>query len=128
VELLWETPSVVERFEKTGFVSTENAVAIGLVGPGRSRLRDPAGRAQRLPPGIYRFVHLPVMTAHHEDVNSRAYVRGLETQQSIQFILKQLDDLPATASIAARATAPLKPESLVVTLTEGWRARSVTSR
>jgi Ni,Fe-hydrogenase III large subunit len=59
------------------------------------------------------------MTAHHGDVNSRAYVRWLEIQQSISFILSQLDGLPANGTRAAAGA--MRPDALVVALTEGWR-------
>jgi Ni,Fe-hydrogenase III large subunit len=59
------------------------------------------------------------MTAHHGDVSSRAYVRWLEIQQSISFILDQLDGLPAGGTGAAAGA--LRPDALVVSLTEGWR-------
>ncbi len=119
VELLWETPSVRERFDGTGTVSQEDAESLGLVGPAAracSILRDVR---HDFPAGIYRFVHLPVMTAHHGDVNSRAYVRWLEIQQSISFILDQLDELPAGGTSVVPGA--MKPEALVVSLTEGWR-------
>jgi Ni,Fe-hydrogenase III large subunit len=59
------------------------------------------------------------MTAHHGDVNSRAYVRWLEIQQSISFVLGQLDGLPEGE--ACVSTGAMKADSLVVSLTEGWR-------
>jgi len=119
VELLWETPSVRERFEGTGTVSQDDAAAIGLVGPPARACGIQRDVRHDFPAGIYRFVHLPVMTAHHGDVNSRAYVRWLEIQQSISFILKQLAGLPASGPGAA--IGAMRPESLVVALTEGWR-------
>jgi Ni,Fe-hydrogenase III large subunit len=119
VELLWETPSVRERFEGTGTVSPDDAEALGLVGPAARACGIQRDVRHDFPAGIYRFVHLPVMTAHHGDVNSRAYVRWLEIQQSISFILSQLDGLPANRK---RATAgAMRPDTLVVALTEGWR-------
>ena len=65
----------------------------------------PAARATGLvrdvrhdhPHGIYQFAHIPVMTAHYGDVNSRAVVRWLEMQQSLQFVAEQLAALPADA-------------------------------
>jgi Ni,Fe-hydrogenase III large subunit len=59
------------------------------------------------------------VTAHHGDVNSRAFVRWLEIQQSIAFILSQLDGLPRDGT--RPSAGALRPESLVVSLTEGWR-------
>jgi len=119
VELLWDTPSVVERFENTGRVSPEDARAAGLVGPAARACGIPIDVRHDFPLGIYRFVHLPVMTAHHGDVSSRATVRWLEIQQSVQFILKQLDGLPEGRPRAE--VGALRPDALVVTLTEGWR-------
>jgi Ni,Fe-hydrogenase III large subunit len=119
VELLWETPSVKERFEKTGALDPEDAAAIGLVGPAARACGIPRDVRHDFPAGIYRFVHLPVMTAHHGDVNSRAYVRWLEIQQSIPFVLSQLDDLPAGA--ASAPVGALRPDAFAVALTEGWR-------
>jgi Ni,Fe-hydrogenase III large subunit len=119
VELLWDTPSVRERFEGTGTVSPEDAAALGLVGPAARACGIQRDVRHDFPAGIYRFVHLPVMTAHHGDVNSRAFVRWLETQQSLAFILSQLDGLPAGGKRAEAGA--MRPESLVVALTEGWR-------
>ena len=71
------------------------------------------------PFGIFRFVHVPVMTAHHGDVNSRALVRWLELQRSAEFVAQQLHALPSTP---VRADAgPLRPNTIVASLTEGWR-------
>ncbi len=119
VELLWDTPSVRERFEGTGTVSPGDAAALGLVGPAARACGIQRDVRHDFPAGIYRFVHLPVVTAHHGDVNSRAFVRWLEIQQSISFILSQLDTLPASGARAAAGA--MRPESLVVALTEGWR-------
>jgi Ni,Fe-hydrogenase III large subunit len=119
VELLWDTPSVRERFERTGTISPDDAAAIGLVGPAARACGIPRDVRHDFPAGIYRFVHVPVMTAHAGDVNSRAYVRWLEIQQSIQFIFKQLGGLPAKGRDAT--VGAMKPDALVVSLTEGWR-------
>ncbi len=119
VELLWESPSVRERFDRTGTVTPEDAEAVGLVGPAARACGIQRDVRHDFPSGIYRFVHLPVMTAHHGDVSSRAWVRWLEIQQSISFVLRQLDGLPEGAPRAEAGT--LKPDSLVVSLTEGWR-------
>jgi Ni,Fe-hydrogenase III large subunit len=119
VELLWDTPTVVERFENTGTITREVAEQIGLVGPAARACGILRDVRHDLPSGIYRFVHLPAMTAHHGDVNSRAFVRRLEVQQSIRFILDQLDALPEGPIRAPVDT--LAPSSVAVALVEGWR-------
>jgi Ni,Fe-hydrogenase III large subunit len=119
VELLWETPTVLERFEGTGRVSTEDAEAVGLVGPAARACGLARDVRHDHPAGIFRFVHLPVMTTHHGDVNSRSFVRWLEIQQSVQFILQQLNTLPKTG--IRNEPRPLRPDSIAVSLVEGWR-------
>lgn len=119
VNLLWDTSSVVARFENTGPLPRQAAVELGIVGP--------AARASGLardvrhdqPSGIYRFVHVPVSTYDKSDVFSRAFVRWLEIQRSCEFIREQLGVIPAGA--ARVPVKPLSPDSFAVTLNEGWR-------
>jgi Ni,Fe-hydrogenase III large subunit len=119
IELLWDSPSVMARFEDTGPVSKELAEELGIVGP--------AGRASGLyrdarhdqPSGIFRFTHIPVATWTSGDVFARAYVRWLEVQRSIEFVEEQLEALPA-GSIRSEIKA-LSPNQLAISLIEGWR-------
>jgi Ni,Fe-hydrogenase III large subunit len=126
IELLWDTQSVMARFEDTGRLPREAAEALGLVGP--------AARASGLsrdarfdqPSGIFRLVQIPMSTYDSGDVLGRAFVRWLEVQQSIAFIREQLDSLPGgRAGPEEEGLAPeairLSPGSLAVSLTEGWR-------
>jgi Ni,Fe-hydrogenase III large subunit len=119
VELLWDTPTVVERFENAGTITREVAEQIGLVGPAARACGILRDVRHDFPAGIYRFVHLPAMTAHYGDVNSRAFVRWLEIQQSIQFIVDQLDALPPGPT--ATGAGVMAPDSVAVALVEGWR-------
>jgi Ni,Fe-hydrogenase III large subunit len=122
VGLLWDTQSVMARFEDTGRLGREVAVQLGVVGP--------AARASGLSrdirfdqsSGFYRLAQIPVSTYDSGDVLGRAFVRALEIQQSIAFILEQLDCIPA-GPIAAEVGA-LAPGSLAVALNEGWRGEA----
>lgn len=118
-ELLWDTPTVVERFENSGTLAREIAEEIGLVGPAARACGILRDVRHDFPAGIYRFVHLPVMTAHHGDVNSRAFVRWLEIRQSIAFVLEQLDSLPHGKIRTPSGT--IAPACVAVALVEGWR-------
>ena len=119
ITLLWENQSVMARFEGVGPLTRENAVALGVVGP--------AARASGLsrdvrfhqPSGIYRFSQVPTSTYDSGDVFARAYVRWLEIQQSILFVRDQLESLPGGAPLTPGGD--LAPDSLTVTLNEGWR-------
>ena len=62
VRLLWDTPSVMARFEDTGRVQPDLADELGLVGPAAraSGLRRDVRKTH--PTGIFRFVHIPIST------------------------------------------------------------------
>jgi Ni,Fe-hydrogenase III large subunit len=119
VALLWTTPSVVERFENAGVVEPDVAQQIGMVGVAARACGQSIDVRHDFPFGVYRFVHVPVMTGHHGDVNSRAFVRWLELQRSAEFVDQQLRALPATT--ARIDVGPLQPDAIIVSLTEGWR-------
>ena len=118
--LLWTTPSVMERFENTGSLDPDVCDEIGMVGVAARACGRGIDVRHDFPFGIYRFVHIPVMTAHHGDVNSRAFVRWLELQRSADFVALQLQALPTTP-IRTDVATPLATDSIVASLTEGWR-------
>ncbi len=117
--LLWESRSVQARFEDTGRVSQEVSEALGLVGPAARATGVDRDVRRDFPSGIYRFALIPPMTWPTGDVFARAYVRWLEIQRSGQFILEQLEALPAGP--VRSETGPLAPDSMAVSLVEGWR-------
>lgn len=119
VNLMWDAPSVLARFEDVGRLPREVAVELGIVGP--------AARASGLsrdvrhdqPSGVFRFSHIPVSTYDTGDVFARALVRWLEVQQSIGFIRQQVETIPAGATMVS--TGAIAPGHLAVALNEGWR-------
>jgi len=119
VNLLWDTTSVMARFEDVGHVPKAMAVKLGLVGPAARASGLTRDTRYNQPSGIFRFSHIPVSTYDSGDVFGRAFVRWLEIQQSITFIQEQLRTIP-TGPVRV-ALKPLAPESLAVSLTEGWR-------
>jgi Ni,Fe-hydrogenase III large subunit len=119
VSLLWETPSVLARFEETGVVSRETCDALGLVGPAARACGAERDVRQDFPSGLFRFAHIPVSTWHTGDVFARAHVRWLEIQRSAAFIREQLSALPGGP--CREAAGPLPAHSFVVSLAEGWR-------
>lgn len=119
VNLLWDTPSVMARFEDAGTLPRQAAIDLGIVGPAAraSGLERDARHDQ--PSGIFRFIHIPVSTCASGDVFARAYVRWLEIQQSIEFIREQLRAIPAGEPRIALGS--LQPDCLAVAVNEGWR-------
>jgi len=119
IELLWDAPSVMARFEGTGVVSRTWCEQAGLVGVAARACGVPRDARRDFPAGIYRFVHIPEATCRSGDVFARAYVRWLEIQRSLTFVDEQLESLPGGP--IREAPRPLRPEHAVVSLVEGWR-------
>ena len=119
VNLLWETPSVMGRFETTGAVSQEDTIALGLVGvPARAGNVRLDVRCD-YPSGAYMFLESPSVTMQTGDVYARASVRWFEIQNSIAFILSALS---ALSPGPVKETIPsLGADKLAVSLVEGWR-------
>jgi len=119
INLLWDKPAVMARFEETGALTAETARQIGLVGPAARACGIGLDVRHDHPAGIFSFAHVPVATWHTGDVFARAYVRWLEVQRSVEFVRDQLRGLP-NGPVAAEMP-PLAPGRTVVTLVEGWR-------
>ncbi len=119
IKLLFDTPSVMMRFEGTGTVSQQAAAELGLVGV--------AARASGLerdvrsthPLGTYQFNGIPPALLQQGDVGSRAFVRWLEMRRSIRFVRESLRHLPEGSY--AEPLLPLEKQATAVTLVEGWR-------
>jgi len=119
VELLWEAPSVMARFEDTGRIGAELAVELGLVGPAARACGLSRDVRTSHPMESSHLVHNVVSTVESGDVLARAYVRWLEIQRSIELLRSQLPDLPRGPALH-ESPAPAH-DSFAVSLVEGWR-------
>ncbi len=119
VNLLWNSASVMSRFERTGVITSLHCQELGLVGV--TARASGVERDVRLthPLGAYQFHAIPVSVVTTGDVNSRAFVRFLELRRSIRFIRELLEKLPE-GEIAVNKNAPI-PNQFVVSLVEGHR-------
>lgn len=118
-EVLFSSASVLERFEKTGVVSKETATAIGMVGPAARASGVAVDVRTDHPFGGFEFLPVHKLTLPGGDVFARAYIRYVEIRQSIKIIKEQLGGL--TDGEIRQTPSALRPKSLVVSLTEGWR-------
>jgi len=119
VGLVWESPSVMARFEEAGPVSREVAERLGLVGVAARASGLERDARFDFPSGIFQWAQIPVSTWKSGDVFARAWVRWLEIQRSAEFIREQLQALP-DGPIRASIGAPA-PDRIAVSLVEGWR-------
>ena len=120
LDLMFDSPTVLDRFENTGTVSLDTARAIGLVGSAARASGLDMDLRQELPSGFYREEAPAQAPCGKGDVLSRAKVRYNEIFASLEFIEKTLKSL-AQGSVSEAVTAPLAPESMAVSLTEAWR-------
>ena len=119
VALLWNTPSVLARFEKTGQISSATALDLGLVGPAARACGIARDVRRDQPFGLYKLRQPPVCVEPGGDVMARAMVRWRESQVSLEFIHDTLASLPAGEVMAACGQGA--GERLAVALVEGWR-------
>ncbi|HUW70401.1 MAG TPA: NADH-quinone oxidoreductase subunit C [bacterium] len=121
IDLLWETQSVMARFEGTGKLPKAVAQELGMVGPAARASGLSRDARYYQPSGIYRLAQIPVSTYDTGDVFARAYVRWMEVQRSITFIREQVQSLPAGSPVVTGVPGQLAADSLAVSLVEGWR-------
>jgi Ni,Fe-hydrogenase III large subunit len=119
VNLLWETPSVMARFEGTGTVSRTLCDTIGLVGPAARACGADRDIRKDMPFGIYRVAGMGVAAHQSGDVLARAHVRWLEIEHSIDFLKRQLHAMP-DGPVRAKTGAPASNQ-IAISLVEGWR-------
>jgi Ni,Fe-hydrogenase III large subunit len=118
-EELFSLPSALDRFEKTGVVTTEQAATIGTVG--MSARMSAISRDIRFshPHDLYIELHHQPLIKNHGDVHSRARLRKREINQSIGYIRQLIQNIPQDAHKVSQLTPA--PNSFTISLVEGWR-------
>ena len=119
--LLWNTASVSGRFEGTGVVSRKTCLELGLVGPPARACGVARDVRADHPRGAYRDHPVPIAQWTVGDVFGRAMVRYYEMKSAAEFISKQLTALPQGPTETSPDDATLAPNSIAVSLVEGWR-------
>lgn len=120
LDLMFDSPTVLDRFENTGNVSLETARSIGLVGVAARASGMDMDIRQELSTGFYK-TDAPLQAACGTgDVLSRAKVRYQEIFASLDFIERNLKQL-AGGKINTPVTNSLQKNAMAVSLTEAWR-------
>lgn len=121
LDLLGRSGSVQARFERTGIVTREVALDLGLVGPAARASGLPIDCRRQFPWGPYLQPAFPVCTAQVGDVAARARVRHDEMEVSARFLDGLLSSLPE-GPVRTEMTG-LAPKAFSVSLVEGWRGQ-----
>lgn len=122
IDLLFDTPSVVARFQGTGRVWRSQSQVLGLVGVPARACGSTHDVRFEFPTGLWRTRQIPTATWHSGDVFARALVRRLEVERSLAFVSELLSDLPGGPIFEDGGDPEVLPEDrIAVNLVEGWR-------
>lgn len=120
-EQMFDLPSVLSRIERTGVVSIETALRLGLVGmPAKASGLGRDVRATH-PYLLYKSLGVVPVVLQSGDVFARAKVRYEEVLQSLANVRKLIEMRPESDVRESCAELSLRPGMTVVALVEGWR-------
>ncbi len=120
VDLLWDNPSVLSRFDHTGTLERSVAEELGAVGPAARACGIRNDVRSDFPTGKYERIGMPVALCETGDVFARALIRRREIVHSRDLILEILKNFPEGSCIYNNTNDPA-PDSFAISLTEGWR-------
>lgn len=116
---LFNLPSALSRFERTGVVTVEDASSIGIVGMAARTTGINRDIRSSHPDRLYSELRHEAIVKHHGDVYSRVQLRKNEVIQSIGLLRRLLADIPATGE--NQELSPPGKELFALSLVEGWR-------
>ena len=129
VKVMLKSPTVISRLERTGVVNTENAKALGAVG--MAARASGVDLDSRFDHNDKWYTSLDVVKPFKAagDVHSRFKLRYKEIKQSIQIVKKLLKKLEEykKQEIKTNTKYELAPNSLIISIVEGWRGEVVHS-
>ena len=121
---LFSLPSFLMRAETIGKVTEKQMRLIGAVGITARVANVPRDIRQSHPFAAYKKYTIDTQTLSQGDVWARMMIRNLETRDSMRFIRdlsKRWDSSAAISKPLAAEKLTLAPDSLCVSLVEGWR-------
>ncbi|MBW8326211.1 MAG: hypothetical protein K0M50_15705 [Prolixibacteraceae bacterium] len=119
-EQLFQLPSALSRFERTGVVSYEDVLSIGTVGMAARMSGLNRDVRSSHPFSLYSELNHEPIIKHHGDVYSRVQIRRQEVRQSMQYIRNLIANVPEISGNEP-VLGSLNPNSFTLSLVEGWR-------
>jgi Ni,Fe-hydrogenase III large subunit len=117
---LFNLPSALSRFERTGVVTIEEVKSIGAVGMAARMSGLSRDIRQSHPHDLYASMNHQPIIKHHGDVYSRTQIRREEIKQSMAYIRKMIEKIP-NFSMAVKPEFKPMQNSFTLSLVEGWR-------
>lgn len=117
---LFQLPSALSRFERTGAVSYDDVLAIGTVGMAARMSGLNRDTRTSHPFALYGELNHEPVVKHHGDVYSRVQIRREEIKQSMNYVRRLIQDVPEVAEKEQVLGTP-QPNSFALSLVEGWR-------
>jgi Ni,Fe-hydrogenase III large subunit len=119
---LFNMPSALSRFERTGVVSVEDASAIGAVGMAARASGVVRDIRTSHPHNLYPELEHEPIVKRHGDVYSRVAIRRKEVFQSIKYLRTLMANIPDGAEFSATNVPEAPGKDLFsISLVEGWR-------
>ena len=119
---LFNMPSALSRFERTGVLSVEDASSLGAVGMaarGSGVIRD---IRHSHPHNLYQELNHEPIIKRHGDVYSRVAIRRKEVFQSIRYLRELIAAVPEVTEFTTEKSLRSPGENLfTISLVEGWR-------
>jgi Ni,Fe-hydrogenase III large subunit len=120
---IFSMPSVLSRFDGIGVVTQEQARTIGTVGMAARSCGIVRDIRSSHASGAYLSVSYEPVSVDSGDVLARAMLRRMEVERSVdlihQFVEMHAQEEPSINKPVY--DAPLAPESIAISLSEGWR-------
>ncbi len=116
---LFNLPSALSRFERTGVVTVEDATSIGVVGMAARTSGVRRDIRSSHPTCLYPELQHEAIVKRHGDVYSRVQLRKKEVLQSIGYLRKLIALLPADTEILSLKSPGA--HMFTLSLIEGWR-------
>ena len=117
---LFQLPSALSRFERTGVVSYDDVLAIGTVGMAARMSGLNRDTRTSHPFALYGELNHEPVVKHHGDVYSRVQIRREEIKQSMKYVRTLIQNVPEIVEKEPAFGTP-KPNSFTLSLVEGWR-------
>jgi Ni,Fe-hydrogenase III large subunit len=119
---LFNMPSALSRFDRTGVVSTKDAATIGAVGMAARSSGVNRDIRTSHPHSLYAELNHEPIIKRHGDVYSRVTIRKKEVFQSIKYLRKLIAEVPQISEISSTNTLKTPGSGLfAISLVEGWR-------